>query len=116
MDGYTIAVVSRLCFVHFVPGYLVKCTHQSQLKFTHAPYPSRAIILTYFLVLPFLDQEMGPHWPATLFLLLCLFLGLLLSDFQSPKAVSFSTDHETFITLMLICIKPPWQIFDLNPN
>jgi len=37
----------------------------------------------------FLDPETSPQTLPTLFLLLCLFLGLLLSDFQSPKALSF---------------------------
>jgi len=40
-------------------------------------------------VLVFLDPETGPQALPTLLLLLCFFLGLLLSDFLFPKALSF---------------------------
>ena len=43
---------------------------------------------TCILVYHFSDPETGPQWPVTLFLLL-LFFSVLLSDFQSPKALSF---------------------------
>jgi len=42
-----------------------------------------------FRMLVVLDPETGPQWSRTLFLFLCLLLGLLLSDFPFPKALSF---------------------------
>jgi len=59
----------------------------------------------------FLDPETGPQWPRTLF--------LLLSDFRSPKALSFlnwSSWNFSHILMTIFCIKLPRRIFDLGPS
>ena len=66
----------------------------------------------------FLDPETGPQALPTL-LLFCFFLRLLLSDFQSTKALSFlnrSLLNFLHISTTIFCIELPWQIFDLGPN
>ena len=67
----------------------------------------------------FLDPETGPQWPRTLFLFLCLFLGLLLSYFQSTKAFSFQNRSSLNFAYRLNTIfstVAPCRIFKLSPN
>jgi len=70
-----------------------------------------------------LDPETGPQLTRALpmlFLLLCFFWGmLLLSDFQSTKALSFlnrSLSNFSHISLTTFCIELPCRIFDLGHN
>jgi len=67
----------------------------------------------------FLDWETGPQALPTLFLLLFFFFGLLLSDLQRTKALSFlnrSLCNFLHISMTIFCIELPLRIFDLGPN
>jgi len=68
----------------------------------------------------FLDPETVTQALPTLFLLLlCFFLGFLLSYFQCTKALSFfnrSLWIFSHISMTILCIELPWRIFDLGPN
>jgi len=64
-----------------------------------------------------LDPETGPQWPRTL--LLFLFLGLLLSYFQSAKAFSFhnwSSLNFAHRLKTLFSTIAPCRIFQLSPK
>jgi len=66
----------------------------------------------------FFDPVTGPQWPRTLFLFLCLFLGLL-SDVQCTKALSFlnrSLWNFSHVSTTIFCSGLPWRIFDLGPD
>jgi len=95
-DTRTILIVSRTHLTSPRVDDFVYRISSTALRPRSVDFLSSRLFIYYLVVLgpqqyQFLDQETGPQWSQTFFLLLfsCLVLGLLLSDFQCTKAFSF---------------------------